>query len=161
MMKNFVLLCVFMLSFSLVSAQNNLPNLKFKDLDGKTVSINELSKDKTIVISLWATWCVNCIKELDAISDLYEDWQDETGVELIAVTVDDSRGIPKVKPLVNGKGWEYQVLFDPNSDLKRALGAATIPLTVIVKNNKVVYKHSGYTPGAEDDLYEEIKKHTK
>lgn len=60
--------------------------------------------------------------------------------------------------MVNGKGWDYTVLLDTNNDFKRAIGAATVPLTLLVKNNKIVYRHSGYSPGAEYELYEKIKE---
>jgi len=160
-MKKACLLIVFVLSFITINAQSTLPSLSLKTMDGKTINTKELSKDGPIVISLWATWCVPCKNELDAISDVYEDWQDETNIKLYAVSVDDSRTVKRVKPLVNGKGWEYEVLLDTNHDLKRALGVSTVPVTLIVKDNKIVYRHSGYTPGAEDELYEEIKKHTK
>jgi len=149
-----------MFTLSIVSAQSSLPNLSLKDLNGKSINLSDISKDKTVVVSLWATWCVPCKNELDAISDVYEDWQDETDVTLYAISVDDSRTVKRVKPLVNGKDWDYEILLDTNNELKRALGAATVPLTLIVKNGKIVYRHSGYTPGAEDDLYEEIKKHS-
>ena len=113
------------------------------------------------VIIYSTEWCVPCKNELDAISDVYEDWQDETNIKLYAVSVDDSRTVKRVKPLVNGKGWEYDVLLDTNHELKRALGVSTVPVTLIIKDNNIVYRHSGYTPGAEDELFEEIKKHTK
>ena len=160
-MKRFSLLLIVLFTFSGLNAQTSFPSLNLKTMDGKNINTSELSKDGPVVISLWATWCVPCKNELDAISDVYEDWQDETGIKLYAVSIDDSRTVKRVKPLVNGKDWDYEILLDTNNDLKRALGAATVPLTVIVKNNKIVYKHSGYTPGAEDELYEEILKHTK
>lgn len=160
-MKNFNLIIVFILTIITANAQNSLPSLSLKTADGKTINTKELSKDGPIVISLWATWCVPCKNELDAISDVYDEWVDETGIKLYAVSVDDSRTVKRVKPLVNGKGWEYEVLLDTNHDLKRALGVSTVPVTLIVKDNKIVYRHSGYTPGAEDELYEEIIKHTK
>ena len=159
-MKKLILTLVCMFTLSIVSAQSSLPNLSLKDLNGKSINLSDISKDKTVVVSLWATWCVPCKNELDAISDVYEDWQDETDVTLYAISVDDSRTVKRVKPLVNGKDWDYEILLDTNNELKRALGAATVPLTLIVKNGKIVYRHSGYTPGAEDDLYEEIKKHS-
>jgi len=160
-MKKIALLIVFTLGLFSLNAQNSLPALTLKTMNGKTINTSELSKDGPIVIALWATWCVPCKNELDAISGVYEDWQDETNIKLYAVSVDDSRTVKRVKPLVNGKGWEYDVLLDTNHDLKRALGVSTVPVTLIVKDNKIVYRHSGYTPGAEDDLFEEIKKHTK
>ena len=160
-MKNITFLfCLFLASYSF--SQNQLPNIEVKTTDGKTVNIKEVSnQDNVVIISLWATWCVPCIKELDAISDIYEDWQEETNVELIAVSVDDSRTVKRVKTLINGKGWEYTILLDTNNDLKRALGASTVPLTLIVKDNKIVFRHSGYSPGSEMELYEKVIEYSK
>ena len=145
--------------FAISHAQSEVPNIDLKTLDGKTFNSQDLAKNgKVTIISLWATWCVPCLKELDAINEIYPDWQAETNVELFAVSVDDSRTVKRVKPLINGKGWDYTVLLDTNNDFKRALGAATVPLTLLVKDNKIVYRHSGYSPGAEYELFEKIKE---
>lgn len=159
--KNFKMkkiIFLFALSFTLISfGQEELPTIDLETIDGnKTNSSKEVTKNDLTIVSLWATWCVPCIKELDAISDIYDEWQDETGVELIAISVDDSRTVKRVKPLINGKGWDYEILLDTNNDFKRAVGAATVPLTLLIKGNKIVYRHSGYTPGAEYELYEKV-----
>ncbi|HZH70516.1 MAG TPA: TlpA disulfide reductase family protein [Flavobacteriaceae bacterium] len=131
-------------------------------MDGKDVNIQSISSnDQLVVVSLWATWCVPCKNELDAISDLYDEWQAETNMKLYAISVDDSRTVNRVKAMVNGKGWEYEILYDTNNDLRRILGAATVPLTLIVKNNKILFRHSGYTPGTEDELYEKLLEFSK
>ena len=143
-------------------SQKALPNVDLTTTDGDSITFKEATnKDHVVVVALWATWCAPCLKELDAISDVYEEWQDETNVELIAVSVDNSRTVKRVKPLFNGKGWDYTVLLDTNNDLKRALGASTVPLTLIIKNNEIVYSHSGYSPGSEDELYEKIVAFSK
>lgn len=157
-MKKLAPILLFLISFGVVS-QNELPNIDLTTIDGNTFSSLDLAKDdKVTIISLWATWCVPCLKELDAISEIYPEWQAETNVELFAVSVDDSRTVKRVRPLINGKGWDYTILLDTNNDFKRALGAATVPLTLLVKDNKIVYRHSGYNPGAEYELYEKIKE---
>lgn len=157
-MKKLFPLLLALITFSAI-AQNDLPKVDMTTLDGKPINSSELSTDdNVIVVSLWATWCVPCIKELDAISEIYPDWQEETNVKLYAISIDDSRGVKRVKPLVNGKGWDYTILLDTNNDFKRAVGAATVPLTLLVKNNQIVYQHSGYSPGAEYELYEKIKE---
>ena len=130
-------------------------------MDNETISLRTVSKNhELMIISLWATWCVPCKNELDAINDVYEDWQDETDVALYAISIDDSRTVKRVKPLVNGKNWDFEILLDTNNDLKRALGAATVPLTLVVKNGKIVFRHSGYTPGYEDELFEILQEHS-
>ena len=158
-MKYPILAVFFISTFAI--CQNELPVTDLTTLDGKTITTAEMIEDDDVsIISLWATWCVPCLKELDAISEIYPDWQDETNVNLYAVSVDDSRTVKRVKPLINGKGWEYDILLDTNNDFKRALGASTVPLTLLVKNGKIVYRHSGYNPGAEYELYEKVKEYS-
>lgn len=161
-MKHLIYTLIFSVFTTLGFAQEQLPKMQLDALDGTKIDLQDLSKnDQLVVISLWATWCVPCKNELDAISDVYDEWTDETNVKLYAVSVDDSRTVKRVRPLVSGKGWEFEVLLDTNSDLKRQLNAPTIPLTLIVKNNKILYRHSGYTPGSENELFEKIKEFSK
>lgn len=160
-MKKIAILFCLLVSFYSFS-QNEMPSVNMTTTEGGKINIQEaVNKDHVVIVSLWATWCVPCLKELDAIADVYSDWQDETNVELIAVSVDDGRTVRRVKPLINGKGWDYTILLDTNNDLKRALGASTVPLTLVIKDNKIVYRHSGYSPGAEDELFEKVKEYSK
>ena len=158
-MKNYIL-SLFILLYCLSSySQSSLPIYKLKSLDGTMVSTENLAaKDEVLVISLWATWCVPCINELDAIQENYADWQEETSFKLVAISIDNARTSSRVKPLVNGKEWDYEILLDTNQDFKRAVNANTVPHVLIVKNNKILYSHSGYTPGSEIDLYEKVKE---
>tara|TARA_B100001287_G_C22500838_1_gene443581 strand:+ start:232 stop:717 length:486 start_codon:yes stop_codon:yes gene_type:complete len=146
--------------FCHISVSQIIPSVDIKTLEGKT--INTASFDNNgdpIVISFWALWCKNCIKELEAISEIYEDWQDETNVKLIAISIDDSRNTSKLKPFVNTKGWEYEIYHDPNSDFKRALGINQIPHTFLLNGkNEIISEHVGYTDGQEEELYDKIKK---
>ncbi len=161
MKKYFAIFAVMMLSVTAAFAQ--LPSVNLKTIDGKTVNTAELSNDgKPFIIDFFATWCHPCNRELDAIAEVYEDWQKETGVKIIAVSIDQAQNIHKVKPLVDGRGWEYEVLLDPNSDFKRALGVQMIPYTLIVDGQgNIVYKHNGYTDGAEEELIEKVRELVK
>lgn len=147
------------LSLSL-SAQDKVPNIQLKDLSGNMVNASSLSNEgKPIVISFWATWCKPCIRELNAINDQYIDWQEETGVKLVAVSVDDSRNSGRVKPFTKSQGWEYEVYLDENQELKRALNVNNIPHTFLLDGEgNIVWQHNGYIPGDEDHLYELIEK---
>ncbi len=142
------------------AASAELPSVKLKTLDGKTVDTAELSNDgKPFVISFFATWCKPCNRELKAINEVYPDWQDETGMKLIAVSIDEGQNVSKVKPLVDSEGWEYEVLLDSNSELKRSLGIQTIPHVLIIDGEGNIAKsHSGYTEGSEEHIIEEIRE---
>lgn len=159
-MKQFKLLflSLFFIGFvSVKSQESDLPNLKLQNLQGEQIDLQSLAnEDKPIVLAFWATWCMPCIKELNAISDVYDDWQEETGMKLYAVSTDDSKTVSRVNPMVNGKGWEYEVLLDTNNDLKRSFNIPTVPHTILLHKGKIVYRHAGYTPGAEIELYEKI-----
>lgn len=137
-----------------------LPAVTLGNVNGNLVRVDTLSNGgKPIVIDFFATWCKPCIRELDAINDVYDDWKDETGMKLIAVSIDQAQNIHKVKPLVDQTGWQYDVLLDPNGDLKRALGIQLIPYTLVIDGNgKIVYRHQGYADGAEEELIDEIRR---
>jgi peroxiredoxin len=143
--------------------QRTLPDVNVKTLDGQQISIKDFAEDgKITVLSFWATWCSPCKKELDAIADIYPDWQEEYDVEVVAVTIDTQRALAKVKPMVEAKGWEYTVLSDANQELRQALNFQTIPQTFLLdKDGNIIYAHSGYVPGDEYELEDKIKEASK
>jgi cytochrome c biogenesis protein CcmG/thiol:disulfide interchange protein DsbE len=158
-MKNFFVgIWVFLFFGGVVSAQNGLPNVTLTSLDGQHVQTGEISNDgKPIVISFWATWCSPCKRELNNIHDVYDEWVEETGVKLIAVSIDDARQVYKVAPYVNGRGWEFDVLLDPNGDFKRAMNVNNVPFTLLLTGDgEIVYEHNNYVEGDEEELYDLI-----
>lgn len=142
-----------------MSQNRTLPSINVKTLKGSKYNIQSISNDgNPIVISFWATWCKPCKKELNAIAEVYEDWQEETGVKLIAISIDDTRSSSKVTPYINSVGWEYDVFLDSNRELARSLGISTVPHTFLLNgDNEIVWEHRGYIDGDEDKLYEQIE----
>lgn len=162
MLKKILAMSVMM--FVAVAAWAELPSVTLKDINGKTVNTAELSNDgKPIVISFFATWCKPCNRELAAIHEVFPDWVDETGVKLIAVSIDEAQNAQKVKPLVERKGWtDYEVLLDPNGEFKRQMGVNDIPHAFIIDGNgNIVWSHQGYIDGGEQDIYEKLVELTK
>jgi thiol-disulfide isomerase/thioredoxin len=162
--KNLMLVIITVLfGMSVLNAnetKKTLPNINIKDLMGKTINVQDFDNDgKPIIISFWATWCKPCLEELSTINDLYEDWKAETGVKIIAISIDDSRNSRRVAPFVKAKDWQYEVYLDENSDLRRALGINNPPHTLLLDGNKnIVFEHSGYAAGDEIKLFEQVKK---
>ncbi len=138
---------------------NKLPSVNIRTLEGETFNTSDIVNDgNPIIISFWALWCKPCKKEMDAYNDLYEEWQEETGVKIYAVSIDDARSTTKVQPFVNGKSWEMEVLLDPNGDFKRAMNVNMIPHTFLVDGTgKVVYQHTSYYEGLEYEIYDLVK----
>lgn len=135
-----------------------LPDMIVHDINGKEINPSKISNNgNPIIINFWATWCSPCKRELSAINDVYIDWQDETGVKLIAVAIDDQRTMSRVKPYVDGVGWEYEIWLDPNWAFKRAMGVNNPPFTFLIDGEgKIVYVHNNYAPGDEHILYEKL-----
>jgi thiol-disulfide isomerase/thioredoxin len=161
-MKKIILLSVLTIaSFTLFSQEKRaVPSINVKNMEGKTVNTKDFINDgKPMIINFWATWCSPCKRELNNIADVYDDWVEETGVKLIAVSIDDARNAGKVAPYVNGKAWEYEVYIDSNQDFKRALNVNNIPHTFLVNGKgEIVWEHASYSDGDEDELYELVKK---
>jgi peroxiredoxin len=140
-----------------LTSGKKVASVKLMDMEGNEVNTAELGFDGPVVISFWAIWCSPCKKELNTIHELYIDWQDETGVNLVAVSIDDERTKNKVPMYVNGRGWDYTVLMDPNGDFKRAMGVNNPPHTFLLDTDgTIVYSHSGFYPGDEEKLYQAI-----
>lgn len=144
-------------------AKSQLPAVTLRNLEGKTVKTDTLSNaGRPIIISFFATWCKPCNRELTAISEVYADWQRETGVRLIAVSIDEGQNAEKVRPFVDSKGWEFDILLDPNSNFRRAMGVNLIPHVIVLDGQgKVVLSRSGYTEGGEEHLIEKVRELVK
>ncbi len=143
-----------------LSPKSTVPSVTIKTLKNQTINIQEtLNKEGYTIISFWATWCKPCISELSAINDEYIDWQEETGVKVVAVSVDDARSKMRIPTIANGKNWAFEVYSDENSDLKRALNVQNVPHTFIVNSKgEIVWQHTSYNPGDEAHYIEFIKE---
>ncbi|MDD2633068.1 MAG: TlpA disulfide reductase family protein [Bacteroidales bacterium] len=165
-MKNYVFLLAALLFVTIGYSQSenkalfSLPEVDIQTVQGEPFNTKQIHNDgKPVIITFWATWCKPCMKEHDAINEVYEDWVDETGVKLYAVSIDNARSSKRVLPTVNGRSWEFDVLLDPNGDLKRAMNVNIPPHTFILNGNgDVVWQHVGYLEGDEHEYIEIVKK---
>ena len=154
----------FLLLFTLIFQMNaQLPKINLKDVRGNSIDVSKISNNgKPIIVSFWATWCKPCKAELNTIAEEFDDWVDETGVKLIAISIDDARSASRVEPYINAMGWEYTVLMDPNGNMKRAMNVNNVPHTFLLDGNgKIVWDHNNYSPGDEHELYQEVVKYAK
>jgi len=109
-------------------------------------------------VDFWATWCVPCIRELTNLDKVYPKWQEETGVKIITISLDDARTSKKVAPFVKGRNWKFESYLDENSELKRAMNVNNPPHTFLVNaKGEIVWEHSGYAEGGEEEIFNQVK----
>lgn len=151
------LFCLLFLCITYIS-YSQIPSVDLKTLDGSIINSADFDNDNNpIIISFWATWCKPCKQELENIHEVYDEWREETNVKLIAISIDDARNTSKIKPLVNAKGWEYEVYQDSNREFATKMGVNPIPHTFLLNGDKkIVWDHVTYSDGDEEELYEKI-----
>ena len=157
MKKLMFLMLAVMVGFG-ASAQS-LPDVKVENQEGKVISIQDLVDGTPMIISFWSTTCKPCIMELNAINESLYEWLDEVDMKVVAVSVDDARTVSRARAMTQGQGWDdYVCVYDKNQDLKRAMNVSLTPHTFVVDGKgNIVASHSCYTPGSEQELFEEIK----
>lgn len=138
-----------LLSFcTLTGLAQSIPEyMVLKRLDNTEVTMKEAFDEDVVIVTFWATWCKPCRAEMEALSDIEDQWKGK--VKVVAVSIDDSRAVAKVKSLVKGSKWAFDVLLDVNKELYNALNIKSVPFAMIVHKGKVVWTHSGYAPGNE------------
>ncbi len=152
---------LFFLFIQGIYSQDVIPNMYIKTIDGRSINTKSTYNKKGLTVySFWATWCVPCINELDDIHKEIGKWND-ANVKIVAISTDDSRTKRRVRPMVNGKKWNFEILLDENQALKRALNINAIPHTIVTSGSKIIYRRIGYKPGEENLLYEFILKNKK
>lgn len=140
-----------------------IPNITIKDLQGNYVNTSEIHNNgKPFIISFWATYCKPCVREYNSLMEVYEEWKEETGVKIFAISVDDARTKNNVRPFIKSKGWEFEFYLDENSEFKRAMNVTLIPHTFICNGDgEVVWQHTSFAEGQELEMIKILRNITR
>ena len=162
MIKKFTFSLILCLLAYTSNSQKFIPEIGLKTLNGESIkSIQAINQDGFTIISFWATWCIPCINELDAINKVINEWNQTEDITVLAISTDDSRSKKRVRPLINGKDWIFDVISDTNQEFKRAMGVVGIPHTIVTYKSEIIHRRIGYTPGEEEDLFKVISNYKK
>ena len=173
-MKNYMRLTVITLlaitisSFSLIKPikrmikdnVTTIPSVNIETLNGKSINSKDIIKnDKPTLLVFWATCCAPCKKELTKISKVYDTWQEETGINIVAVSVDLPQYANGVKPFVKDNNWKYDVYLDVDRILMHKMNAYSTPHSFLLDSKgEIVWEKQGFIEGDELKIYDEIKK---
>ena len=96
--------------------EKNLPQVNLKDLKNKTLSLEKIVEGKLTLINFWATYCVPCRKEMKHLNRISETYADKN-VQVVGISIDDSRTVGRVKSMVKSQKLEYTILLDTEQKL--------------------------------------------
>lgn len=159
-MKKIISVLAAILAACLLAAAQDFSKVEIQTADGgKTTPAQWVDNKTPYVVSFWFVTCKYCIEEMDAISEVFDEWQKEAPFRFIAVCTDDTRSLAKAKAMTGGRGWDgFQFYYDTNKELARAMKVTSCPYVFLYdKTGKLVYSHLGYTPGDEEVLFDKIK----
>jgi thiol-disulfide isomerase/thioredoxin/tetratricopeptide (TPR) repeat protein len=104
------------------------PELKLKDLGGKTVSLADF-KGKTVLIDFWATWCAPCRKEMPAFEKLHREF---AGKDVVVLTVDADEPEATPAQYMKDEKFTFPVLLAEGTDTVKRWGVQSFPTTIAV-----------------------------
>jgi len=160
-MKNRIMICVLAFSMPIIIAQNRVPNIKLKKLNGKSVMLYNYLKEGPVLINFWATWCSPCKKEMVYLDQFQKEYKDK-GFSILAVSTDSQKSLSQVRSYIRSKKYTFAVFQDPNSQTFKKLNGNIMPTNILInKDGKILWRHYGYLPGDEIHMEKEIRSALK
>ena len=128
---------------------------------GKSTSTKDvLKKGKPTVVLFWLTTCYPCRIEMAAIKKKYDQWQEETDFNLIAVSTDFDKNYDNYLKYVKDAEWPWEAYHDTNREFRNILPGELngLPQTFVFdKNGEIAMHKKKFRSGDEDKLYEKVK----
>ncbi len=133
-----------------------LPTFELSDLSGKTWRLKEM-EGKTVLISVWATWCGPCQAELPELEKFYQKMKGRSDIQVLTFDIDEDLGL--VAPYLKEKGYTFPVL-PAFSTVVTLLDGFAIPQNWLVDPHGIWrWQQIGYGGGSEADFEKEILAH--
>ncbi len=105
---------------------NSASDFTIMDLEENKVSLEELSVGKPIVVNLWGTWCVPCVKELPHFMEVAEAYKGDVNFYYLS---DESTD--KIKKFIKKKGYNQERFFQLQNSLSE-INITVMPTTFFI-----------------------------
>ncbi len=117
-------------NFVMSDAPKQVPALQFTDATGSLRTLANFS-GKTVLLNLWATWCVPCRTEMPAL-DRLQAAIGSADFEVVPVSI-DRKGMDAVNKFYSEAGLTHLARYvDPTNQLSQSLGIFGIPTTLLI-----------------------------
>jgi hypothetical protein len=128
------------------------------DLNGQSISATQLTEEgKATLFVFWKSSNGNCLENLEALNEAWNDEFDQNKINLVAICIDCHGYIGQIKPLVNGSAWDFNTYVDINGDFRRALCIGDEPLALLFDEDKTLLsRYSVGFAGGNDYIFEDM-----
>lgn len=144
-------------AFSALETPRELPEVQFVDGDGRETTLAEF-RGKTVLLNIWATWCVPCREEMPALDRL----QAKLGgpdFQVVPLSI-DREGLAAVKAFYEELGLEALGIYvDQSGKAQRALSVLGIPTTLLVdRDGRELGRTAGPAEWDSDEIIEFLRR---
>jgi peroxiredoxin len=116
-----------------------LPPMPVENLAGEPMQIDRIVQGRVALVSLWATWCDGCQREIEALNRLGEATSSRHDMVVIGVAVGEPRAT--IAEFARSRGLRYMQLIDAKFAFADALGERHVPATLVVdRSGRIVYR---------------------
>lgn len=155
-----ILVCALFLSARCTAPaqSSSLTQLNLEGLDGTSTKLAEYLRTGPVYITFWALWCEPCKLELRSLKSFAKEHKGKP-FTILAVNQDSPKSLAKVKAYVKSQSYPFPVILDPNMQVFQAFNGQNLPFAVLIdKSGRVVSTRTGYLPGDEKEIAEDILK---
>ena len=121
------------------------PAFVLKNVAGDSVTLAKLSRDNTLLVDFWATWCGPCVKAMPEMQKIHEKYANRA-FSVVGVSIDEE-GVKKVAPFLAKQKvkYTYPILLDTaeNNPVWREWGVKAVPSVILIKDGQIVRHWSG------------------
>jgi peroxiredoxin len=136
------------------AAPTSLPSVTLATLDGEQVELARVARGRVALVSLWATWCEACEKEMDALNRL----DAKTGADAVVIGVAIGEKRETVADFARHRGLRYVQLVDSDFAFADAIGQRRLPTTLVVdRQGHIVFRGEAIDGRSLDALRRAIR----
>ncbi|HEY3816003.1 MAG TPA: TlpA disulfide reductase family protein [Polyangiaceae bacterium] len=137
-----------------------VPAVALSTLAGEHTELARLADGRVALVSLWATWCESCAKEMDALNRL--DAKTAAGRDAVVIGVDVGEEPDKVAEFARKRGLRYAQLVDEDFAFADALGQRRVPSTLVVdRHGRIVFRGDALDAKSLEALRQAIAASTR